>query len=136
MDIMPLNLISEREEQENLTLLWNHSSYSGNTINDLPDVFMCLLRSHVCLCGRASVGVSCIIVCPLYLLLCVSWFRLFRFLVLSMFRLYNRQRLRWVPLSPPAGNIWRLDSSHLNVHEGLHAAALRHQSKATILCNL
>lgn len=120
----------ERERESRLfTLSWNHNSYYGKTINKPSHIFMCLLGSRVCICVRVSVGVSCIIVCALFLLLCLSWFRLFRFLVLSMFRLYNHQRLWGVPLSPPAGNIWRPDPSHHDVHEGLHAAALRHQSK-------
>lgn len=51
---------------------------------------------------------------------------LFCFLVLPMFRLCNHKEVRTVPMSPPAGHVW-LHPTHLDVHEGLHEAALRHQ---------
>lgn len=56
-----------------------------------------------------------------------SWLRLFCFLVLPLFCLYNCQEIWPVSLSPPAGH-WLHPSNH-HVHEGLHAGTLRHQSK-------
>lgn len=57
------------------------------------------------------------------------WCRLLRLLVLPLFRLYHLQEVRPVSLSPPAGH--RLHPPHHLGHEGLHAGALRHQSRVT-----
>lgn len=53
--------------------------------------------------------------------------RLLRLLVLPLLRLSNHQTARSVSLSPPAGRV-RLRPSHHDVHQGVAASALRHQS--------
>lgn len=57
-------------------------------------------------------------------------FRLLRLLVLPLLRLSNHQTVRSVSLSPPAGRV-RLRPSHHDVHQGVAASALRHQSRTT-----
>jgi hypothetical protein len=97
-------------------------------------VCMCLC-DHICLCIFVCKTINARIITIHSLWKCVFWIgasftlaRLFWILVLSLPCLYTYKGVRPVSLSPSAGHLRHHPTRH-NVHEGVHAPALRHQSK-------